>query len=290
MLSHYDLASNKMLEFIHINLIDRSPIVLWMSFFAIGLLLERLLPRAVKNKNSDSSYINFKHSLIYLVIIFGINFQFIAFINRVINSYHLGSLFKLETYASGSEIGFIFITILSALLLDLFLYWWHRAEHKIPFLWDIHAIHHSDENLNAFSSTREIWIENFIRLGLSIFLMKLLLGVSSDSVVVASSLFAGINFINHCNIKFNAGFLYRVIATPQFERIHHSIDDRHQNKNFSGVFSIWDSVFGTLYFPEKDEYPPTGVKELQVETIAGFYLYPIRQWRRRLISMSNATL
>jgi sterol desaturase/sphingolipid hydroxylase (fatty acid hydroxylase superfamily) len=255
-----------MLEYIYVNFIDRSPVLIWGAFFAIGLLLERLLPAAIRKKNSKSSCINFEHSLIYLVIIFVINFQFISFMNRFIDSYNLGSLFKLESYADGSAIGFIFVTILSALLLDLFLYWWHRAEHTIPFLWDLHVVHHSDDNLNAFTSTRELWIENFIRVGSGIILMKLVLGVSSESVVVAASLFAGINFINHCNIKVDAGLFYRVIATPQFERIHHSIDDSHQNKNFAGVFSIWDSVFGTLYIPEKDEYPETGVKGLHIES------------------------
>lgn len=142
--------------------------------------------------------------------------------------------------------------------------------------------------MNAFSSTREVWIENFIRLTFAILLMKLVLGVSNESVVVAASLFAGINFINHCNVRLDTGLLYRVVATPQFERIHHSIEDHHHYKNFSGIFSIWDSVFGTLYIPEKGEYPETGVKGVHIKSVIEFYLFPIRRWHMRIAGKSFA--
>lgn len=277
-----------MSEFIYFNFLDRAPIILWGSFFLIGIVLERILPPAVRRKNSDSPYLNFAHALIYLSIIFAFNLQFIAAINKMIDSSHIGSLLNLEQLVDRSKVDFVVVTILSALLLDLVLYWWHRAEHTIPFLWDIHAVHHSDEELNAFSSTREIWLETFIRTFFAILIMKLGLGVTNESIVVAASLFAGINFVNHCNIRVNVGSLYRIIATPQFERIHHSIDERHQNKNFSGIFSFWDSVFGTLYIPEKDEYPETGVRGTYIDSVSGLYLYPIRKWRERITAFHLA--
>lgn len=273
-----------MIEYIYLNFIERSPIILWGAFFIVGMTLEKILPVAVSRKNSKSSYVNISHALIYLGIIFLLNLQFIAEINKKIDEKRISSLLSLELFVEQSLAGFVIVTIFSAFLLDFVLYWWHRAEHTIPFLWDIHAVHHSDEQLNAFSSTREIWFEAFIRSFFATLIMKLGLGVSNESVVVAASLFAGINFVNHCNIRFNPGPLYRFIATPQFERIHHSIELRHQNRNFSGIFSIWDCVFGTLYIPEKDEYPETGVKGTHIDNVTEMYLYPVRKWRERLTS------
>lgn len=278
-----------MIEYIYLNFIERSPVVLWGAFFIVGVTLERILPAAVSRKNSESAYVNFSHSLIYLAIIFLLNLQFISAINKTIDERHIAPLLSLEFFVDHSIASFIIVTVLSALLLDFVLYWWHRAEHAIPFLWDIHAVHHSDEELNAFSSAREIWLETFVRTFFATLIMKLGLGVSNEAVVVAVSLFAGINFVNHCNIRVNAGPLYRFMATPQFERIHHSIEDRHQNRNFSGIFSIWDSVFGTLYLPEKDEYPETGVKGAHIYSVADLYLYPMKKWRERILSSYLAT-
>jgi hypothetical protein len=99
--------------------------------------------------------------------------------------------------------------------------------------------------------------------------------------------------ICHANVKTNFGWLKYVLVTPQSHRLHHSIEERHSDRNFGVIFSIWDRLFGTLY-PHYDEYPSTGVPdtgfplERQVGCLAVMrnyvsqLLYPFQMIQHRL--------
>ena len=86
----------------------------------------------------------------------------------------------------------------------------------------------------------------------------------------------------HSNIKTNLGPLRYVIISPQAHRVHHSIEEKHYDKNFGVTFSIWDQLFNTFY-RKYDEYPEAqGVAdtEFPIEHNTGwrsFVLVPIRQ-------------
>jgi sterol desaturase/sphingolipid hydroxylase (fatty acid hydroxylase superfamily) len=64
------------------------------------------------------------------------------------------------------------------------------------------------------------------------------------------------NFI-HANIRVNLGPLSTVLCGPQLHRVHHSIEERHRDKNFAAFFPMWDVIFGTYCKP--DGWPKTGV-------------------------------
>jgi sterol desaturase/sphingolipid hydroxylase (fatty acid hydroxylase superfamily) len=66
--------------------------------------------------------------------------------------------------------------------------------------------------------------------------------------------------VYHANLRTNYGVLKHVVVTPQSHRIHHSIESRHQDKNFGVIFTVWDRLFGTLY-AHYDEYPETGIAD-----------------------------
>lgn len=92
----------------------------------------------------------------------------------------------------------------------------------------------------------------------------------------------------HGNIRTNLGPLRYVLVTPQFHRIHHSVERRHRDTNFGALFSIWDRLFGTQY-RGYDEYPETGIEDeaFPHEKVAGVtslllrplvrMVYPFRQ-------------
>ena len=89
--------------------------------------------------------------------------------------------------------------------------------------------------------------------------------------------------INHSNIRTNFGLLRYILVTPQSHRIHHSIEKKHQDKNFAVTFSIWDFIFGTQHL-EFDEYPDTGVEDdrFPIERKNGVFAI-IGTWFRQLI-------
>jgi ornithine lipid hydroxylase len=66
----------------------------------------------------------------------------------------------------------------------------------------------------------------------------------------------------HANVAFRIpAFVHRIFVTPEFHRIHHSIDANHGNSNYSTVFPIWDMIFGTHTDPMLVEACETGIDQ-----------------------------
>jgi sterol desaturase/sphingolipid hydroxylase (fatty acid hydroxylase superfamily) len=146
------------------------------------------------------------------------------------------------------------------LLGDFLYYWFHRLQHIIPLLWRFHAVHHAIEELNAANcnhhTTEEIFKIPFIALP-----MALLLRFQVPDVAIFSIFLAAQQTFIHANLRFSLGPLNYLIARPLYHRIHHSIDPFHNTKNFGSLSPIWDIVFGTAYFPARDEQITTGLPD-----------------------------
>jgi len=64
----------------------------------------------------------------------------------------------------------------------------------------------------------------------------------------------------HSNVRADFGLLQWILVTPQSHRIHHSIEERHYDRNYGTYFCIWDRLFGTHY-TGGNEFPETGIKD-----------------------------
>ena len=134
---------------------------------------------------------------------------------------------------------------LDLLLLDLWIYGWHRINHILPFLWRFHEVHHRDEMLDATSAVRfhfgEVVLSALVR-GVVIFIFSIPL----TSVVVFETLVALATLFHHSNLRLPAGFesqLSRLIITPRLHWIHHHALRRDTDSNYATVLSFWDLVF-----------------------------------------------
>jgi sterol desaturase/sphingolipid hydroxylase (fatty acid hydroxylase superfamily) len=86
--------------------------------------------------------------------------------------------------------------------------------------------------------------------------------------------------LNAVNSKISYGFLRYVIAEPRFHRIHHSLEERHFEKNFAFMFPMWDVIFGTAYFPGRDEYPKTGLADQrEPRSVLSYLINPFKSRR-----------
>ncbi len=158
----------------------------------------------------------------------------------------------------------IFLT--ACFLGDFSYYWWHRAQHTFPVLWEIHKVHHSDEHLNTTTIFRSHFLESAgqsLFRGLTIGLIFNLQNGRTDPLsLVAGALLLGLwDFFIHANVRIPA--LHRLLpffSNPHFHWIHHSKLPEHQDKNFAIWLPMFDVAFGTYYRPEIDEYPPTGLQ------------------------------
>lgn len=149
--------------------------------------------------------------------------------------------------------------VASFLVIDLLAWAHHFLRHKITVFWYFHTIHHSQREMNLFTDLRVHVAERIISLTLTFIPLSMLqIGMPTDLYVALA-----LNWytrIYHANLRTNYGVLRHVLVTPQSHRIHHSIEPRHQDKNFGVVFTVWDRLFGTLY-PHYDEYPDTGIAD-----------------------------
>ena len=170
---------------------------------------------------------------------------------------------------------------------DFWYYWWHRMQHKVPFLWEIHKLHHSDENLNATSIYRSHFLESagqaMIR-GLSIGLIFDITSAPETllAIVAGGLLLALWDYFIHANVRIDA--LHKLLpffSTPQYHWIHHSKLPQHQDKNFSIWLPVFDVIFGSYYHPRIDEYPATGLSSGEkINTVWNAQTGPFVAWSR----------
>jgi sterol desaturase/sphingolipid hydroxylase (fatty acid hydroxylase superfamily) len=158
---------------------------------------------------------------------------------------------------------------------DLLEYLYHRTEHAVPFLWRLHALHHSDEHLNATTALRQIW---FSQLVLALILSPII-GIAfsvAPGVLVTERLLRIVNNVQaHMGWRVNWGPLWWLVISPQYHRCHHSTAAHVMNKNFASIFPLWDLIFGTCYRPVPGEYPATGLLPSVQPSLAAAILWPV---------------
>lgn len=135
------------------------------------------------------------------------------------------------------------------LLVDLVGYVSHRLRHEAPFLWKIHSVHHSSEELDWLASVRQHPFDKAITRAM-LFVPLYSLGVTKASFGAFLGLSKGMGLLFHTNVNWDYGPLRKVFASPAFHHWHHSAAPI--DKNFSGFLPLWDLLGGTFYLPEKE--------------------------------------
>jgi sterol desaturase/sphingolipid hydroxylase (fatty acid hydroxylase superfamily) len=149
----------------------------------------------------------------------------------------------LTAVALGEPVRFM----LALVLLDGWMYVWHRANHTIPLLWRFHRMHHSDRHMDVTTATRFHLGEH---LGAAVLRLGLipLLGFEVWNLVVYDTLVIAITQFHHANISIGAWdrWLRWLMVTPYMHKVHHSDWRRETDSNYSTVLSVWDRLFGSF--------------------------------------------
>ena len=149
----------------------------------------------------------------------------------------------------------------------------HRGMHTFPWLWRLHELHHSCEELDWVASFRGHWGEIVVYQTL-IYLPLIVLG-ASDGVVFASLVVSLIfHELSHANLRWDWGPLRYLITSPRFHAWHHAVEIHRKNgQNFGITLVVWDWLFGTAYWPADGAAP----SRLGLDNAAQF---PRGVWRR----------
>ena len=148
---------------------------------------------------------------------------------------------------------------LLVLLVDLAYYAFHRASHRVGFLWAVHSVHHQSEEYNLTTALRQPWLEGVV--AWPFYLPIALLGFPLEAFVIAVTIDQVYQFWIHTRTIGTLGPLEGLLNTPSAHRVHHGIDPAYVDKNYGGILVIWDRIFGS-YVPEAHEPTYGTVKPL----------------------------
>jgi len=172
--------------------------------------------------------------------------------------------------------------ILVFVLFDVWLYFWHMANHRIGFLWRFHRAHHADIAMDTTTALRfhpgELILSTFFRLPVVI-----LLGMSFAQLVLFETLLNLSTLFHHSNLAVPEKWdrsLRTIIVTPNMHRVHHSVDYSEMNSNFTSLLSIWDRICRTYRTHQDTSTITIGLstfREIRYQRLYGFLITPFQK-------------
>ncbi|HRH42711.1 MAG TPA: sterol desaturase family protein [Pyrinomonadaceae bacterium] len=147
------------------------------------------------------------------------------------------------------------VWVVALILDDFFYYWYHRFSHESRFLWNFHVVHHSSEHYNLSVALRQSWFSNSVNW--IFYLPMALLGFPLSIRAAAHGFNLIYQFFIHTKFVPKLGNLEYFLNTPSHHRVHHGVNNPYLDKNYAGIFILWDRLFGT--FVEEDELPRYGI-------------------------------
>ncbi len=169
--------------------------------------------------------------------------------------------------------------ILDLILLDLWIYIWHRLNHVTPILWRFHETHHLDEFLDATSAVRFHPGELILSAGARTAII-LLAAIPISSVLVFETLVLASTIFHHSNLRLPGGLeraLRVFIVTPSHHWVHHHARRADTDSNYATILTVWDRLFGTLSATARTPDMPIGVQGASERRLAALMARPFRR-------------
>ncbi len=236
------------------------------------------LPMRYKKNKVNHAAVNIGFTLIHLII-----HTFLAYIIILLSDWCKATNFGIIYWINAGAITTIVISILA---LDFFGGWLvHITEHKIPFLWHFHVIHHADNNVDVTSGLRHHPGESIVR-GLFFFMGILVSGAPMYAVMMFQTLIILATAFTHANINLPKkldNFLSYFLVSPGMHKVHHHFKQPFTDSNYGAIFSIWDRLLGTFMKLDKkdiiyglDRYYPNE----KDENMKDLMLYPFKKSKK----------
>ncbi|WP_338885780.1 sterol desaturase family protein [Xenorhabdus sp. TH1] len=208
-----------------------------------------------------------------------------------------------QHYVPGTLLS-VLLTFGALLVFDFAVFFEHYLSHKIMILWEFHKIHHMAEHLNPLTAYRSHPVNQCS----FIFIVSLLTGIYSGIIGYffdskhAIMIFAGQNVfmfmllmlglnLQHSMVYLRyPRFIRNILISPAYHQLHHSSDTKHHDRNFGFVFSFWDRLFGTQFFPSAGVKLVFGVAGEKYENYAGLrkmYFTPFKRAAKRIKKWFN---
>ncbi len=147
------------------------------------------------------------------------------------------------------------LQLLTLFLVRDFVQWnVHRLLHKVPWMWEVHKVHHSIEEMGFAGHLRYHWMEIVIYRILE-YIPLAMIGFGIQDFFIVHIFTLAVGHLNHANIYLPLGPLKYIFNSPQMHLWHHAEElpkERMNGVNFGITLSIWDYIFGLNYVPKED--------------------------------------
>jgi len=182
-------------------------------------------------------------------------------------------------------------TLTAVLVMDLAVYITHYLQHRVQVLWQFHQVHHSAEVLTPITFLRMHPVDLFFTglagsvLGALAFAgfvyltgtKPLEITIMNVNIFVFAFYLFGYN-LRHSHIWLRyPRWLSHILISPAQHQTHHSVEDKHFDRNLGLIFAIWDWMFGTLYVPQRYERLTYGLNRTEpnpFRSMTDIYLKP----------------
>lgn len=141
------------------------------------------------------------------------------------------------------------------LVFDAWTYAWHRLNHRVPFLWRFHRVHHADAEMDVTTASRfhvgELALSSLLRIPLIV-----LVGIYAWELLLYETMMFAVVQFHHANVGLPDRLdraLRAVIVTPTMHKVHHSRLQPETDSNYSSLFSWWDRLFRSFRLRERPE-------------------------------------
>ena len=209
------------------------------TWLALLFAAERLLPAVPFPGRGPGRWRRPLRNLAFFAISAALSLAIVVPVSQWAAAHSLG----LRPVWAGGGVGLAFDLI----LLDALIYWWHRANHELPFLWRFHEVHHLDRFLDTTTALRfhfgEVILSAFARA-----LVILVFAIPLASVLVFETLVLAAAIFHHSNIRLPRRLeraLSWIVVTPSIHWVHHHRIRRDTDSNYATILSLWDRLYGS---------------------------------------------
>ncbi len=162
--------------------------------------------------------------------------------------------------------------VVALIILDGWIYLWHRLNHVVPFFWRFHRTHHTDNKMDVTTTSRFHLVEQVFSATIRLALIPLI-GLDINHLIVYDTLLIINTQLHHSNISYGRWdkYLRCLIVTPDMHKIHHSRWQPETDSNYSVVLSIWDRLARTFRMRSDLKSIEFGLEEFDDERWQSFW-------------------
>ncbi len=223
------------------------PLPYAIPFFVLAIIFEIYWTQKKKRhqyKVEDAATCLVASNISYIAGIFGNGFKMFCYLYIY---YHF-RLTDMHALSMPAKISCFFALII---LQDFIYYWFHRLSHRVNFFWAAHIVHHSSEEYNLAVALRQSTFQQF--LSWPLYLPLALIGFPPEWLLSVISINLIYQFWFHTReIDRMPTWFEAVFNTPSHHRVHHGSNPQYLDKNYAGIFIIWDKCFGS-FEPEVED-------------------------------------